>query len=135
MMRKKKKYWFLNLLLVCTVVVVALAFIAHYKNWTSLKDDHVKLLSGIYYKKIQFSDFNAVEMVAKLPKMERASGFSVKQWEKGIFQDSITGNSVAVYIDDLRQSKIRLVYKDSLQLYLNYSDSIQTQFMYSFFKF
>ncbi len=132
-MRKKKRHWFLNLLIVFTLLLSITAFAAHYKNWTKVKEDHIKILSGIYYKKLNFVDINAVSMVEKIPALERISGFSVKQWEKGKFKDSITESTVYIYVDDLKNEKIRLTYQDSLQLFFNYSDSTKTREMYRFF--
>ena len=36
-------------------------------------------------------------------------------------------NRIYVYVDNLYDEKIRLVYKDSMQLYLNLSDSLKTR--------
>ena len=45
----KKRHWVWNLLIVATLIICALAFLAHYKNWTRIKDDRLEILSGIYY--------------------------------------------------------------------------------------
>lgn len=62
--------------------------------------------------------------------MERSSGFSWMEKEKGVFKDSLTQSKVYVFVDDLRQQKIRLVHKDSLKVFLNFSDSLLTQKIY-----
>mgnify|MGYP001793931529 FL=1 len=59
--------------------------------------------------------------------MERANGFSWLQREKGVFQDSLTNSKIYVFVDDLRQPKIRLLYNDSLTMFLNFNDSLVTQ--------
>ena len=74
---------------------------------------------------------NHVMMVDKMPQMERINGFSAWEKEKGIFKDSTyPENRVRVYVDNLRQPKIRVVHNDSLNLYLNFSDSTETAGMY-----
>ncbi|HMB62712.1 MAG TPA: hypothetical protein VKN36_06540 [Eudoraea sp.] len=130
-MARKKRHWLWNLLIVLTVIICVLAFIAHYKNWTRLEGDHIRILSGVYYKELKFSDMNHVMMVDKMPQMERINGFSAWEKEKGIFKDSTyPENRVRVYVDNLRQPKIRVVHNDSLNLYLNFSDSTETAGMY-----
>ena len=117
-----------NLLLGVTLVVCAFAFAAHYKNWVSLEGDHIRVLSGIYYLKVPYSMVNSVEMVDRIPGMKRRNGFSAWSMEKGIFIDSLHGNApVYVYADKLEDPKIRLVHHDSLQLFLNLSDSRREQ--------
>ncbi|MCW5516465.1 hypothetical protein [Muriicola sp. Z0-33] len=130
-MGKKKRHWLWNLLIVLTIFVCILAFIAHYKNWTKIEGDHLRILSGVYYKEIKFNQIDSVVMVEKIPQMERINGFSAWAKEKGIFKDSLRPDiSVRVYVDNLRQPKIKLVQNDSLLLYLNFSDSLETQRMY-----
>lgn len=133
-MAGKKRHWFWDLLLVLTLIVCVFAFVAHYKNWTRVKEGNFEILSGIYHQKISFSEMNSVSMEERLPAMERINGFSVSTTEKGVFKDSITNTKVYVFVDDLTQSKIKLVYQDSLQMFLNFSDSIQTQKQFDFFK-
>ncbi|NJB71716.1 hypothetical protein GGR42_002178 [Saonia flava] len=130
----KKRNWFWNALIVLTLVTCILAFVAHYKNWTKVEGDEFQILSGIYYQKILFSDIDKVSMVDKLPALERASGFSVTTTEKGVFRDSISNHKVYVFVDDLEQQKIKLEYKDSLELFLNFKDSLRTQEQFKFFK-
>ena len=129
-MRKNSKNWFWNIVIVLTVLFIIAAFVLHYKNWSKFEDGHFQVISGIYKEKIVLSDINSVGFVEKLPQMERTSGFSWLAREKGVFKDSITASKVYVFVDDLRQQKIRLVYKDSLKLYINFSDSLQTSKVY-----
>ena len=76
---------------------------------------------------------DSVTMVEKIPSMERINGFSVKEREKGVFkEDSLSKNKVYVYVDRLSQPKIRLVYQDSMKLFLNMPDSTETEAMYRF---
>ena len=130
-MARKKRHWLWNLLIALTIIVCVLAFIAHYKNWIKIEGDHMRILSGVYYKELLFQDIDSVNMVDKIPQMERINGFSAGATEKGIFRDSLRPHiDVRVYVDDLRQSKIKVVHNDSLSLFLNFSDSIETQNMY-----
>ena len=132
-MAKKKRHWLWNILIVLTVIVCVLAFIAHYKNWTKVEGDHLRILSGVYYKELKFEEIDSVLMVEKLPQMERINGFSAWAMEKGIFKDSINPDiNVRVYVDNLRQSKIKVVHNDSIKLFLNFSDSTETQQLYEF---
>ncbi len=131
---KKKRHWLWNLLIVLTAVICVLAFIAHYKNWTKIEGDHIRILSGVYFKDLKFSEIDSVLMVDKIPQMERINGFSAWAMEKGVFKDSLhPGNRVRVYVDNLRQPKIKLVHNDSIKLYLNFSDSAETQQIYQLF--
>ncbi|HCO83597.1 MAG TPA: hypothetical protein DIT95_08705 [Arenibacter sp.] len=131
--KTEKKHWLLNLLIVVTIIVVALAFTAHYKNWVKTENEELEILSGIYFVKIPYSDMDSVTMVEKIPSMERINGFSVKEREKGVFkEDSLSTNKVYVYVDKLSQQKIRLVYQDSMKLFLNMPDSTETELMYQF---
>jgi hypothetical protein len=76
---------------------------------------------------------DSITMVEKIPSMERINGFSVKEREKGVFkEDSLSTNKVYVYVDKLSQQKIRLVYQDSMKLFLNMPDSTETELMYQF---
>ncbi|MEX0290092.1 MAG: hypothetical protein AB3N14_13365 [Flavobacteriaceae bacterium] len=132
-MARKKRHWLWNILILLTVVVCVLAFTAHYKNWTKIEGDHLRILSGVYYKELKFEDIDSVFMVEKIPQMERVNGFSAWAMEKGIFKDSINPeNQVRVYVDNLRQPKIKVVHNDSIKLFLNFADSIKTEQMYQF---
>ncbi|SHI36890.1 hypothetical protein SAMN04487911_101251 [Arenibacter nanhaiticus] len=128
----KKRPWLLNILIVVTLLVVGLAYTAHVKNWTKIEKDSFQILSGIYFLKIPFAELDSISMVKKIPSMERINGFSVKETEKGVFKDSIGEKKVYVYVDKLSQPKIRVVYQDSLQLFLNFSDSTETKATYDF---
>ena len=133
-MARKKRHWLWNILLTIAVIACILAFIAHYKNWTRVKDGHIQILSGVYYKKLPLIDLDSVAMVDRIPQMQRINGFSAGMTEKGVFRDSIRNTKVYVYVDDLEQQKIRLVYQDSMELFINYSDTTDTQQLYQFFK-
>jgi hypothetical protein len=112
-----------------------LAFTMHYKNWIRYKEDHISILSGIYYKELPFATLDSITMVERIPSMERISGFSAWAREKGIFRDSLhPGNKVYVYVDDLRQPKIKLVHRDSLVLFLNLQDTTETQKVFELLK-
>lgn len=130
-MGTKKRHWLWNVLIVLTMIVCFLAFVEHYKNWYKVEEGNLKVLSGIYYQKIPLVALDSVLFVEKLPEMERSSGFSWKAREKGVFLDSVTQTKVHVFVDDLRQQKIKLVHHDSLTLYLNLQDSTETQELFS----
>lgn len=126
-MKKRHRFW--NIVLVLTVIVSLLAFVVHYKNWTKVEPDQVKILSGFYYKKLRYSDLDSVLMVDRIPPMERLNGFSALEKEKGLyreFKDSLTNKKIHVYVDNLANQKIKVVYNDSSILYINHSDSIKT---------
>lgn len=132
-MRRKNRHWRWNVLIAITLVVCALAFMAHYKNWIRLKEEHFSILSGIYYTKLPYAELDSVLLVEKIPQMERISGFSAWAVEKGVFKDSLNPqNQVYVYVDELRHPKIKLVHHDSLRVYLNVTDSTETLRMYEY---
>jgi len=132
-MSERKKHWGLNLLIIFVLIIVALTFAAHYKNWTRIKPNTIEILSGVYYKQIPFSDINSISLVYRIPSMERINGFSALKKEKGVFKDSLNNeNKVYVYVDNLSNAKIKIVYKDSLKLYMNYKDSLETQVLHEF---
>ncbi len=125
----KKRHLFWNVMAVLTVIVSLLAFTSHYKNWIKTEPDQIKILSGFYYKKLNFSELDSIGMVDKIPPMERLNGFSVFEKEKGLFRefkDSLTNKKVHVYIDKLSNPKIKVIYKDSSKLYINLADSLKT---------
>lgn len=130
--KDNKRPWMLNMLIVVTIIVVIIVFTAHYKNWIRTEQDTMDILSGIYYKELRFSEIDSVEMVEKIPSLERINGFSAMEREKGLFKDSIFQTEVYMYVDRLSQPKIKVVYQDSLKLYLNLTDSIETQQMFQF---
>ncbi len=130
-MKKKNKNWFWNIVIVLTLIVCVLAFVLHYKNWSKFEDGHFQVVSGIYKQRILLSDIDSISFVEKLPEMERSNGFSWLAKEKGVFKDSLTESKAYVFVDDLRQQKIRIVHHDSLKLFLNFSDSLETDQVYT----
>jgi hypothetical protein len=93
--------------------------------------DNIQILSGVYYVELPFIAMNEVSMVSKIPSLERKNGFSAWEKEKGIFKDSLNEEKlVYVYVDNLRHQKIRLMYNDSLLLFINLSDSVKTKNLY-----
>ena len=136
-MAVKRRLWLWNILIVVTVIVSLLAFIAHSKNWIEKKPDKFQVLSGIYYKELKYSDLDSIAFVERIPPMERLNGFSAFDKGKGVyreFKDSLTDKKVHVFIDNFSNQKIRLVYKDSAQLFINLKDSIETQELFLFFQ-
>lgn len=130
-MKGKKRHWLWNLLIILTVIVSILSFMAHYKNWIWKKADRIQILSGIYYMELPFNSMNNVSMVSKIPSLDRKNGFSAWEKEKGIFRDSLNEEKlVYIYVDNLNDQKINLIYKDSLQLFINLSDSTKTKELY-----
>lgn len=125
------------MVIVLTVIVSLLAFAAHYKNWTKVEPDQVTILSGFYYKKLRYSELDSIVMVGKVPPMERLNGFSALEKEKGLFRefkDSLTTKKVHVYVDNLSNQKIKVVYNDSSILYINYADSLKTLELFNLLK-
>jgi len=130
-MKGEKRHWLWNLLIILTVIVSILSFMAHYKNWIWKKADRIQILSGIYYMELPFNSMNNVSMVSKIPSLDRKNGFSAWEKEKGIFRDSLNEEKlVYIYVDNLNDQKINLIYKDSLQLFINLSDSTKTKELY-----
>ncbi|MFS4466468.1 hypothetical protein [Maribacter sp. 2210JD10-5] len=128
-MAVKKRHWFWNLLLVITVIVCLSALVMHYKNWIKLKPKSIQIISGFYHVDIQYEALDSVVFVERIPPMERLNGFSALEKEKGIFRefkDSLTDKKVRVFVDNISQQKIKLVYQDSVKLYLNVKDSVKT---------
>ena len=120
-----------------TVLVCLMAFVLHYKNWTKVKSDEIKILSGFYYKKLKYPELDSVLMIDKIPPMERLNGFSVLEKEKGLFRefkDSLTTKKVNVYVDNLSNQKIKVVYNDSSKLYINFADSLKTLELFTLLK-
>ncbi len=74
---------------------------------------------------------DSVLLVDKLPEMERSSGFSWKEKEKGVFTDTLTSSKAYVFVDDLYQQKIKVVHHDTLKLYMNLRDSLKTQELFA----
>lgn len=136
-MATKKKHWLWNILIVLTVVVCFAAFAAHYKNWTRIEADQMTILSGIYYHDLKFDALDKAEWVDRIPPMKRLNGFSAFEKGKGVYQefkDTLTDRKVYVFVDNFEQQKIRLVNKDSSQLFINLKDSVETAELFDFFK-
>ncbi len=86
-------------------------------------------MSGFYKVDIRYQELDSAIFVQRMPPMERLNGFSALEKEKGIFRefkDSLTDKKVHVFVDNINQQKLKLVYKDSLHLYVNLKDSTQT---------
>lgn len=127
MTARQRRHWFWNLLLVLSVLVCLLAFVAHYRNWTRLQPHRMQLLSGLYYMELPYAELDSVLWIEKIPHMERDHGFSAGAREKGVFRDSLSpARPVYVFVDNLRQAKIKIRYRDTLTLYLNFADSTET---------
>ncbi len=134
-MAAQKRHWFWNLLMVITVVVCLSVLVLHYKNWIKTEPNRVQILSGFYKVDIAYDNLDSVVFVDKIPPMMRRNGFSALEKEKGIFQefqDSLTDKKVYVFVDNISQQKIKLVYKDSLLLYVNQKDSLKTIELFDF---
>ncbi len=134
-MKKRNRFW--NVIIVITVLVCLVAFVLHYKNWTKVESHELKILSGFYYKQLRYSELDSVVLVAKIPPMERLNGFSALEKEKGLFrefEDSLTTKKVYVYVDNLSNQKIKVVYNDSSKLYINFADSLKTQNLFTLLK-
>ena len=128
-MRLTKNNWVWTVLLIVTVIICASILILHFKNWISNDSQSLKLRSGFYAVEIPYSELDSVVMVERIPLMERLNGFSALEKEKGIFRefkDSLTDKKVHVFIDNIGQQKVKLVYKDSVYLYFNLKDSVET---------
>ena len=130
-MSKRKKHWLWNVLIILTLALCVLVFVEHYKNWHKIEEGDFKIFSGIYYQKIPLTELDSVLLVDKLPEMERSSGFSWMEKEKGVFVDSISQTKVYDFVDDLYQQKIKLVHHDSLKMYVNLRDSLETEKLFS----
>jgi len=133
----KKRHWLWNLILILTLAVCLLAFVVHYKNWTKIEPDGFKMVSGIYYKEIKFKEVDSVSLVDRIPLMERLNGFSALSKGNGLyreFKDSLTNKEVYVFVDNFEQQKIKIVYQDSLKLFFNYKDSLETLNLVSLLK-
>jgi hypothetical protein len=86
-------------------------------------------MSGFYKVDIRYQELDSAIFVQRMPAMQRLNGFSALEKEKGIFRefkDSLTDKKVHVFVDNINQQKLKLVYKDSLTLYLNLKDSVRT---------
>lgn len=130
-MKRKKRLWLWNTVLVLTVMICLTAFILHSRTWTRQETDRIYLISGFYSTEIKYSEIEKVSVVPKIPEMERISGFSVWAVEKGIFKDTLQGlEGIRVYVDDLTQPKIRLERKEDPPIFVNFKDSLKTRKLY-----
>tara|TARA_R110002050_G_scaffold155741_3_gene283697 strand:+ start:1597 stop:2037 length:441 start_codon:yes stop_codon:yes gene_type:complete len=128
-MRLTKNHWVWTVLLVVTLILCGTILIMHFKNWISNDSQSLKLRSGFYAVEIPYSQLDSIVMVERIPPMERLNGFSALEKEKGIFRefkDSLTDRKVHVFVDNIGQQKVKLVYKDSAYLYFNLKDSVET---------
>lgn len=94
-----------------------------------MKPDGMTILSGIYYHEVHYKNVDQLEWVEKIPPMVRLSGFSAFEKGKGVYQefkDTLTDKKVYVFVDNFEQQKIRLVQKDSSQVFMNLKDSLDT---------
>ena len=131
----KKKLWIWNILAVLAVIFSIMAFAAHSKNWISKDSTDMKILSGIYFKRLKYSELDSIKFVERIPPMERLNGFSAMEMGKGVykeFKDSLTDKKAYVFVDNFSSQKIAVTYQDSLKLYLNFKDSLETEAMYKF---
>ena len=134
-MAKTRRHWALNLLIVLAVLGSLAVFVLHSKNWTGLKEDRMLIVSGFYHQEVPYRDLDSVVWKERIPQMERNHGFSYWAREKGVFVDSLyPQRPVYVFVDDLRQHKIKIRYRDTMVLFLNFSDSLETQSMYAVLK-
>lgn len=95
----------------------------------------MRIISGFYINNLDFAALDSVVMVERLPPMIRLSGFSAFDKGKGIyreFKDTLTDKKVFVFIDNFSNQKIRLVKKDSDQLFVNLKDSLETDQLFQF---
>jgi len=127
-MRKRNLFW--NVVIVLTLLGCVFAFVVHYKNWIKIEDNHLQVISGVYKQRIPLSEIDSVLWVQKLPEMERKNGFSWLAKEKGVFKDSLSNTQVYVFVDNLRHQKIRVLHHDSLLLYINLGDSLETDLLF-----
>ena len=126
--KQKHRRGLWNFIIIVTLLLCGLVFAMHYKNWIRQDDDALRVLTGFYFREIPYAELDEVSMVKRIPEMERINGFSAWEKEKGIFRDSLRpDNSIYVYVDNLNTYKIKLMYQDSLELYLNLSDSARTK--------
>lgn len=128
-MSAKDRPWFWNVALVLTVIFCASLLLSHYKNWVTEKPRALRIISGFYHVNLPYQELDSVVWAARLPPMERLHGFSALQKEKGVFRefkDSLTDKKVYVFVDNIAQQKIKLVFGDSSHLYLNLKDSTAT---------
>ncbi|WP_405379709.1 hypothetical protein [Maribacter sp. LLG6340-A2] len=121
--------WFWSVILIVTIVVCGIILAMHFKNWIDTENNALTLRSGFYRVQVPYEELDSVLLVERIPAMQRINGFSALEKEKGIFRefkDSLTNKKVYVFVDNIEQQKIKLVYKDSSYLYVNLKDSVRT---------
>lgn len=130
-MNRKKRKGIWNVLIVLTLGFCGLVFAAHMKNWKQVKTNELRVLSGFYYVNVPYTEVKELEWSDRVPYLHRRHGFSAGQWEKGVYRDSTQpGLRAWVLVDDWMQPKLRIAWGDSLLLYLNFQDSLETQALY-----
>lgn len=128
-MSYQKNFWFWNIILAITILVCILVLTLHFKNWITQDQKNIKVISGFYHITIPLVEIDSIVFVERIPPMERLNGFSALEKEKGIFRefkDSLTNKKVYVFVDNINQQKLKLVYEDSLYVYFNLKDSLET---------
>lgn len=128
-MHSSKKNWIWTITLIVTIICCAAVLILHVKNWVTSDANTLGLRSGFYNVEIPLNELDSVVFVERIPPMQRLHGFSALEKEKGIFRefkDSLTDKKVHVFVDDINQNKVKLVYKDSSYVYFNLKDSVET---------
>lgn len=134
-MAKTRRHWTLNLLIVLAVLGSLGVFVLHSGNWTRLREDGMLIVSGFYRQEVRYSELDSVLWKERIPQMERSHGFSFWAREKGVFVDSLYPyRPVYVFVDDLRQHKIKIRYRDTMVVFLNFADSLETRTMYELLK-
>ncbi|WP_027065279.1 hypothetical protein [Maribacter sp. Hel_I_7] len=128
-MHSSKKNWVWTIALIITVIVCAFVLTLHIKNWVDDDVNSLSLRSGFYNVEIPLNELDSVVLVERIPPMQRLHGFSAFDKEKGVFRefkDSLTDKKVRVFVDNINQNKVKLVYKDSAYVYFNLKDSVGT---------
>lgn len=128
-MHSSKKNWVWTIALIITVIVCAFVLTLHIKNWVDDDVNSLSLRSGFYNVEIPLNELDSVVLVERIPPMQRLHGFSAFDKEKGVFRefkDSLTDKKVRVFVDNINQNKVKLVYKDSAYVYFNLKDSVET---------
>ena len=128
-MHSSKKNWIWTITLIVTIICCAAVLILHVKNWVTSDVNTLGLRSGFYNVEIPLNELDSVVFVERIPPMQRLHGFSALEKEKGIFRefkDSLTDKKVHVFVDNINQNKVKLVYKDSSYIYFNLKDSVET---------
>ncbi|WP_141402437.1 hypothetical protein [Sediminicola luteus] len=126
--RKPRKY--LWIMVILAVLLCGAALLSHTKNWIQIERDQFKVTSGFYRNSIAFTELDSVVLVDSLPRKQRKHGFTVRGREKGVYQNLEDSTTVYVFLDRAEGPKVKLVYQDSLRLFVNYRDSLDTQALF-----